>query len=114
MTLKVGQDYHEVVVGQVATNAVNLQVLAAGDRNLHRAFLVHDVDLSDRIKAVILDHLTVGQGRGARAAVSSVALDDGAVKLLDQVLDESWVKMVVITSFTGGELEGDLARWNAA
>ena len=73
MSLEVGQVDHEIVVLKVRAYDVVLNMLRVFDRQLHFAFLVHDVNGGDVVVAAFGDGLTVLLGVATVAAVSRVA-----------------------------------------
>ena len=114
MTLEVGEHHGEVIVQVVRAHEVLLQVLAARDRQSRLAVRIHDVHGSDGRESVVLGSLATGFRGAALAGVGRVALHDGAVHFLYQVLDEGGLQEVVSARFARGDFDGHLARGFAA
>ena len=100
---------HEVVLLDVLADEVVLQMLLVFDREFDFALGIHDIDGGDGSEAVVLDGLEMGFGRRTLAGVGRVALHDGAVHLLHQILDESRLEEVVAARLTGTNLDSNLA-----
>ena len=106
VTLEVGEVDHEVVVLQVVTHDVVLQVCRVGHGNLHLALLVHQVHTEDRVEAVLVDGLPVLLRVLARAAVGRAALYDGAVDRLHQLADECGLQVVRVAALARADFHG--------
>ena len=110
MAFEVVEGNHEVVVGHVAAHDVVLDVGGVLHGDAHLALLVHNVDAEQGCEAVTLDDLPV-VGRGVAlvllvagaAAVGGVALHDGAVHQLHEVLDELGLQVVGVAALAGGD-----------
>lgn len=81
VALEVREDYHRIVVDDVAAHGDFLKVLSAFDRERDGAFFVHDVDGTKR-PAVDLRRFPVVFRRVAAPVVKSVRFDDRALRNL--------------------------------
>ena len=74
-----------------------------------RAFGVHDVDVKQVAPAVLFHQLHMLGGLIARAAVGSVALNDGAVHGVDDRLHELGAQEVLVAVLAAVDLNSHLA-----
>ena len=111
MALEVVEGNHEVVVGQVASHDVVLDVRLVLDRDAYLVVFVHDVNGKILREAVTLNDLPVVLRRvaivllvGRSVAVGGVTLHDGAVHLEHQIPDEFRLQVVWIAALSGAHL----------
>ena len=111
MSLEVVEGNHEVVVGHVASHDVVLDMCGVHHGDTYLALFVHDVHPEQGLEAVAFDNLPV-VGRGGAlvflvagaAAISRVALHDGAVDQHHEVFDELGPQVVGVAPLAGGDL----------
>ena len=110
VALKVDQNQHAVVVFDALTQQVLAQDLAIlhGPDNV-RSFGIHDVNVEQVAPAVLFHQLYVLGGLVAGAAVSSVALDHGAVDGVDDRLHELGTQEVLVAILAAVDFNGHLA-----
>ena len=106
VSLEMGENHPVRVVLRVAADDYLREPAAAGHGPFHFAFLIHQIEIRDSGKAVILSHLLVHGGGGAGTAVSRVALHNGAVHLLHQIFDELRAQIVACGRLAGRDLDG--------
>ena len=106
MPLEVGQVDHEIVVLQMAPHDVVFQVLPVLHRNGEFTLRVHDVHPGNIRKAVVLRRLKVVLRPGALAAVSRIALHNGAFHAVHQILDQLRTQEIMAARFPGADLDG--------
>ena len=114
MTFEVGEVDHEVVVLEVRTYNVVVQVSTIGHGNLEFPFFVHKVYLECGKESMFLDGFPMGFGGVAASFVSSVTFYDGATHLIYELADEFGFQIVGVTAFAGGDLYGNAAFGGAA
>ena len=90
----------------MAANAVVLDPFAVGDRDVHRAFGIHNVHGGNVVEAALFDGLQVAGRVGTAAAIGGVALDKVAVHLLHQILDEVRAEVIALGGLSSGDLDG--------
>ena len=114
VTLEVGEVDHEVVVAQMASHNVVLQVAAIDNRQVHRVFFVHDVNRGDGIVSSLGNGLTVGCGGGAATTVGSVALHDIAADQLHKIFNEFGAQVVALCRLAGTDFHSHTlpVRWS--
>ena len=111
VALEVGQHQVGIVVGKVFAYIVLAQMRSAADRDRHRAVLIQNDHIGNGSKAMILCHLVVHGGAGTLASVGGVALYDGAVHRLDNILNQFRAEVVAVWRFAGGQLYRDTSGW---
>ncbi len=105
VSLEMGEIDQKIVVCQVFAHKVvaDMQCVAYGDT--HLAELVHQVAGGDSRPAMVDEDLLVVGGGIALARVGGVALDDSALHLIDQGLDELRVEVVVSARLARRDLD---------
>ena len=99
-----------MVVGEMAADEVLLDLLTVGEvEDEVGAFAVHQVDVEVFGPFVFVEELAVLGGGVAGAWVGSVALDDGAVDMFNELLDVLGAEVVLVAVFAGVEFDGGLS-----
>ena len=101
MTLKVGEHKHGVVVCNIFSNVVFLDNLAVRNIKLEIGSLaVKQINVKVLCPAVILEKLDVPCGGISCSVIGSVALNDCATHVLDDLAPEFGMKEILITLLT--------------
>ena len=107
VAFEVGEDEQGTVVGEMAANEVLLDLLAVGEvEDEVGAFAIHQVDIEAFGPFVFVEELAVFGGGVAGAGVGGVALDDGAVDMLNELLDVLGAEVVLVALLAGVEFDG--------
>lgn len=88
VALEMGQNQVRIILPEMLAHKVFLEVCSTVDRQGHGAVLIQNDHIGDVCEAVVLCHLIVHGGAGPGASVGGVALHDGAVHLLNHILDQ--------------------------
>ena len=107
MPLEMGQVDHEVIVLEMAPDAVELNPFGISHGNVHRSFGIHDVYGRNFVVTPFFDGFEVAFRGRTVTAVSRVAFYKGTVHRLDQILDEFRTEMVAVGRFSRRDLYGN-------
>ena len=110
VALEMGQHQEGIIVGEMAAHIIHVDADAALDRDLHAAFLIQNVQLSNFQQAVVLRLLPVHGCGGTAAAIGGIAFHDGAVHQMDQIGDQLRAQVVAALAFAGGHFDAHPAR----
>ena len=96
-----------MVVGEMAADEVLLDLLAVGDvKDEVRAVAVQEVNGEVFGPFVFAEQLAVFGGGVAGAGIGGVALHDGAVDMLNELLDVFGAEVVLVALLAGVEFDG--------
>ena len=109
VSLKMRQHKDGIIIVQMLSHDVFIQMEASLHRNLHLSEFIHDVTGSHGLKAMLFNGLPVKLRVLALSAVGSAALDDRSVKQVYQIPDQLRMQIVVSTRFAGGNLHAHLS-----
>ena len=109
MPFEMGKVYHEVIVLQVSAHDVVLDVGGVPHGYPELALGIHDVHIGDVEEAVLAGGLDVLLGGRAPAFIRGIALDNGSVDLLHEVLYQRRLEEIVASGFAGADFDGDTA-----
>ena len=110
MSLEVGKYQHGIVIFQIFADKIFLDDLAVRDIQLHiGAFGIQQIYREIAAPTVLVHQLAVLLGGVAGAAIGSVALHDGAADVVDHRFPELRAKEILISLFTGMQLDRDIA-----
>ena len=107
VSLEVCQIDDEVVVLQVRSYDVILDMLLVAHRNLEVALLIHDVHVGNVIEAMLADGVLVRLGSVAAAFIRRIALDDSAVHQFHQLSDELRFQIVMTSQLARADLHAN-------
>ena len=110
VALEVGEDEQGMVVGEMAADEVLLDLLAVGDvKDEVGAVAVQEVNSEVFGPFVVAEKLAVFGGGVAGAGIGGVALHDGAVDMLNELLDVFGAEVVLVALLAGVEFDGGLS-----
>ena len=104
MSLEVRQIDDEVIVLQMRSHDVILDVLRVTHRNLEVALLIHDIHIGNVVEAMLADGVLMCLRAVAAALIRGVALYDGAVHQFHQLAYQFRLQVVVTTQLTRTDL----------
>ena len=109
MAFEMGQDDHRIIVYNVAAHGDFLQVLAAADRQIDRAFFIYDIDRAES-PAIDLQRFPMRSRRIAVPFIERIGFDNRTVRDMGHKgFDHIPRQDIGAIFFAGMQFDGDFA-----